>query len=90
MKTVYAAALDSGLFAEKDIKVRMVLFSDFLPVSGANDFVFITIKLMSGRSVDLRRALAQGVFDAVQSLELVAVSVSVEIAEIVNETYVKA
>ena len=30
MKTVYAATLESGLFDEKDIKVRMVLFSDFL------------------------------------------------------------
>jgi len=90
MKTVHVAALDSGLFVEKDIKVRMVLFSEFLPVAGANDFVFITIRLMSGRSVDLRRALSQRVFDAVQSLGLASVSVSVDITEMVNDTYVKA
>lgn len=89
MTTVYTAALDSGLFAQKDIKVRMTPFVDFLPVPDATHFVFITIKVVSGRSVEMRRALSQRVFEAIQALGIPSLSVSVEIVEMLRDTYVK-
>ena len=89
MQTVFDAAMDSGLFQAKDIKVRMRSFSDFLPIEGKATFIHVTLRLLSGRSVETRRTLSQQVFDRLQALGLTALVMTVEIVEIERETYTK-
>lgn len=89
MTTVFHAAMDSGLFEAKDIKVRMLSFSEFLPIDGKTTFVHVTLRLLAGRSVETRRVLSQQVFDRIQALGLTALATTVEIVEIERETYTK-
>lgn len=89
MQTVFQAAMDSGLFEPKDIKVRMRSFSEFLPIEGKTMLIHVTLRLLSGRSVDLRRRLSQRVFEGLQVLGLTDVVLTVEIVEIARETYTK-
>jgi len=89
MKTVFHAAMDSGLFEAKDIKVRMLSFSEFLPIEGQTVFIHITLRLLSGRPLETRRILSQQVFDRIQGLGLRGLAMTVDIVEIVRETYTK-
>ena len=89
MKTVYHAAIDSGLFEAKDIKVRLLSFSKFLPIDGKTAFIHVTLRLLSGRHVETRRALSQQVFDRIQALGLRGLAMTVDIVEIARETYTK-
>ncbi len=67
----------------------MASFVDYLPVPGAKHFVFVTIKVLSGRSVEMRQDLSQRVFAAIQALGVPSLAVSVEIVEMMRDTYVK-
>ena len=89
MKTVFHAAMDSGLFEAKDIKVRMLAFSEFFPIEGQTAFVHVTLRVLSGRPVETRRILSQQVFDRIQALGLRGLAMTVDIVEIVRETYTK-
>ncbi len=71
----------SGLFNPIAIKSRAHAYEFFhLGAADADNFVHISIRLLPGRTEEQKRALSQGVFDAVN--ELVDASLSVEVLDL--------
>ncbi|WP_445400135.1 5-carboxymethyl-2-hydroxymuconate Delta-isomerase [Zobellella sp. An-6] len=86
---VHQGAFDSGLFEEADIKSRAVGY-DYHHHGGARrDFIHVTLKILSGRTPEQRKALAALVLEALAGLGLEDISLTVEVVEMERESYAK-
>lgn len=68
-KRVYDAALETGIFPIGGIRVRFQIIDDYIVGDGdpANGFVHIVLRIGDGRELDVRRAAADHVFEAVRT-----------------------
>jgi len=95
MSVVFEGADKSTLFSATDIKVRAIAFNDYY--SDDNDeenitqkkFVHVCCKILSGRDLDQRQQLAKLILNELTSLNITAVSMSVEIVDMERESYNK-
>lgn len=88
----FGACEQSGLFASKDIKTRVMSYDLFQ--IGKDDtkkshFVHVTVKIMPGRSTEQQHQLAQNILDKLTALNLSDCSHSVEIIELNATAYCK-
>lgn len=88
---VHNAALASELFDPEgsDIKVRAIAFSNYQTGSVDINFIHVTLKILSGRSMVQKSKLSHLVLQKIESLSLTGCSISVEIDDIVRESYAK-
>ncbi|PSJ40338.1 5-carboxymethyl-2-hydroxymuconate isomerase [Zobellella endophytica] len=86
---VHGGAEDSGLFGAADIKTRAVGYEHHQAGSHKRDFIHVTLKILSGRSQEQRAALSASVLDALQSLGLSDISLTVDVVEMERESYAK-
>jgi len=89
LDVVKSACLTSGLFAGEDLTLRALAYKNFVTGGKDDAFVHVTIRMLSGRSVESRRMLSSLVLDALQGFKVVNVSFTVEICEMDKETYTK-
>lgn len=94
LRAANRALLESGLFAEPDIKSRTVCREHFRVGEGdpGRAFVHVRIALLSGRSDEQRKSLAHSVMTALlphASATGLAVQLSVETVEIHAASYAK-
>ena len=89
LSSVYNAALESELFFENDIKVRALAFKYFTIGQTWQKFIHVTVKILSGRTLEQRKALSQLILNKLKNLVSNSVSLSVEIAELDKESYAK-
>jgi 5-carboxymethyl-2-hydroxymuconate isomerase len=88
--------VESGHFDEIDIKSRAVRFSTFRvgTVTEGRGFVHVKLALLSGRSIETKRALAESLMRVLEQRQELAAGVHVqfcvEMQDIERETYVKA
>ncbi|WP_417763115.1 5-carboxymethyl-2-hydroxymuconate Delta-isomerase [Shewanella sp.] len=81
VKCAHQATEASGLFNPMAIKTRARAYEFFrLGAPEADDFVHITIRLLPGRTEEQKRALSQGVYDAIAAM--VEASLSVEVLDL--------
>lgn len=88
------ALINSGLFAESDIKSRALCLDQFLVGTGCveHGYVHARLELLSGRTDEQRKTIAHAVMSALTSLveqNQVPVQVSVETVEIHAVSYAK-
>lgn len=98
LRSVNAALYASGVFEKAtDIKTRLMTMEDFLvgveDDEQAHGFVYVLLKLMSGRTEETKAQLAQALLDSLDDLKnqqsgRVAVQLCVEVEEI-SGCYVK-
>jgi len=96
LAAINAAAFDSGLFGEPDIKSRAVGLDCFqigvLPA--ARGFIHIRIALLAGRSGEERQRLAEAVLAAlnvtVNREKSMEIQISVETVDLDRASYAKA
>ena len=89
VRCAHAATQASELFNPAAIKSRAYSCQHFhLGAEGVSNFMHITIKLLSGRTDEQKRALSQGVYDAVKAFSAAIESLSVEVIEL-PANYVK-
>lgn len=91
MAKVTEGSLASGLFELKDIKTRAIAF-DYFQSAGKTenaDFIHVEIKLLAGRNMLQRKLLSKSVLDAILTLALEQVSITVEINDLDTECYAK-
>lgn len=96
LAAVNAAMFDSGLFSESDIKSRAIGIDCFevgiLP--GERGFIHVRIALLTGRSSDERKLLADSVLaalmPAVNRKKGLKIQISVETTELDRPSYAKA
>lgn len=91
MNKVTEGSLTSGLFDVKDVKTRAMGFDycQSAGKSGESDFIHVEVKLLAGRNMLQRKLLSKSVLDAILTLNLRNVSVTVEINDIETECYAK-
>ncbi len=89
LSAVYAGALASGLFSAPDIKVRAIAFDNFVTGDTDRQFVHVTTKILSGRSLERRAELSNAILAKLTELLKNPISITVEISEIENAAYAK-
>jgi len=90
-------AKNEGNFSISECKARAVLHNDFVVADGIlrQDFVHITVRIMSGRNLEIRKNLAINLLKMVEEflkknhLSKNKISLSVDISEMEREIYQK-
>jgi len=91
MSKVTEGSLTSGLFEAKDVKTRAIGF-DYFQSAGKSehaDFIHVEVKLLAGRNQLQRKLLSKSVLDAILTLDLNKVSVTIEVNDIDTPSYAK-
>ena len=91
ISSVYEGALKSNLFEPEgsDIKVRAVPYSNFKTGNVDINFVHVTLKILSGRSLIQKTDLTHLVLEQLKTLQITNCSISVEVADIDRASYAK-
>lgn len=89
MKNVFDGCMQVNIFNKKDVKVRMKSYEYFLSGGLEKNFIHINIKILSGRSIDEKKLLAQNVLDQVNNDTFCDISISVEVNDMNKEIYSK-
>lgn len=89
MHACHDSLLASGQFAEKDIKVRLYPCAHAL-VAGQNaDFIHTTVYLLSGRTKDTKKEIADQLLARLVGFGLPTASCSVDVRDLDREIYAK-
>ena len=88
---VFSGAMKSELFEVdgSDIKVRAIVYHSYLTGLEKLDFIHVTLKILSGRTVEQKQMLSRSVLDEVQKLGLQMCSLTVEVMDIERVSYSK-
>lgn len=89
METVHQAAVASALFDVTHIKTRALAYTHFQSDSAQSDFIHVTIRLHTGRSVEQKKHLSSLVLTRLASIELSAVTITVETVDMDSASYAK-
>ncbi|MBO9730235.1 MAG: 5-carboxymethyl-2-hydroxymuconate Delta-isomerase [Chitinophaga sp.] len=87
MDTVHDTAAATGLFADNDIKVRIVPFEYYKLGAGKNSFLHIFGYIMQGRTTDQKAHLAKVIIEKIAPLLPDISFVSINISEFEAATY---
>jgi 5-carboxymethyl-2-hydroxymuconate isomerase len=93
MRSVYAAAESTGLFALSGvggIKVRLHPYRYFTNVDGKEDFVHLFANIMEGRTTEQKKALSEKVVRTLKELLPSVEIISMNIREFEKATYCNA
>jgi len=89
MQTVHAAAMASGLFGEKAIKIRVKSYDAALIGGVAADFAHITIYLIEGRDNATKKQLTEVLHQALLKHFKNYDSISVDARDLTKAVYTK-
>lgn len=87
VKAVHDAADSTGLFTPGDVKSRLTVYQHDLVGGRKDDYVHVTIGLLSGRTEAQKKALSRAVARAVCELLPHVHFISVEVRDFCLETY---
>jgi len=93
IRSVYAAAESSGLFASSGvggIKVRLRPYRYFANVDGQEHFVHVFANIMEGRTQAQKRALSESVVRALKELLPAVEIISMNVRDFEKATYCNA
>ena len=93
MRSVYAAAESTGLFASSGvggIKVRLHPYRYFTNVDAREHFVHVFANLMEGRTQEQKKALSEKVVRALKALLPTVEIISMNVREFERATYCNA
>ena len=93
MRSVYAAAESTGLFAHSGvggIKVRLRPYKHFINVDAREHFVHVFANIMEGRTTDQKKALSQRVIGTLKELLPAVEIISMNIRDFERATYCNA
>lgn len=88
---VYQGTLDSKLFEPdgSDIKARAISYQSYSVGGFKTDFIHVTVKILSGRSLLQKTVLSKSIQTRLSELDLVSCSVTVEVVDIERASYLK-
>ncbi|MFW0754517.1 5-carboxymethyl-2-hydroxymuconate Delta-isomerase [Pseudomonas sp. H11T01] len=88
---VHQGTLDSMLFEPdgSDIKVRALTYHSYIVGGFKTDFVHVTVKILSGRSLLQKAVLSKSIQAKLSELDLVSCSITVEVVDIERASYLK-
>lgn len=89
VETVHQAALASALFEVTHIKTRALAYAHYQSGSAQADFIHVTIRLHAGRTVEQKKHLSSLVLKHLTSIELSAVTITIETVDMDSASYAK-
>lgn len=89
INAVLEGTVESVLFDKEDIKIRLLPFNQHVCGDNKIDFIHVTVKILSGRTTEQKKALSELVLSALTKLKITQVSLTVEVMEIERATYSK-
>jgi len=84
---VHAAAVDTQLFREGEVKVRLSLYDHFTVGGSQEDFVHVIVYLLAGRSDEQKKALSMAIVRALLECLPAAQSLSVDVRDMRREAF---
>lgn len=87
LKTVYEQAESSELFAQGDIKVRILPFKFHITGEGEDDFVHVFANIMEGRTTDQKKDLSARVVAKLKALLPDVPIISMNVRDFEKATY---
>ncbi len=88
MQQVYNEADSTGLFAQRDIKVRISSFEHYNIGNSKEDFIHIFANIMEGRTVDQKKGLSKKIISKLKSVFPDVPIISINIRDFEKATYV--
>lgn len=89
MDVAFEAVDSSGLFDRKAIKARTISFDQFKSGQDRNDYIHISVKILSGRTTDQKKSLSQHMVDKLAPHVGNTKSLTVDIVDMDIDTYSK-
>jgi 5-carboxymethyl-2-hydroxymuconate isomerase len=89
INVVHRAALESGLFEASHIRTRASGYEDHVIGYPVNDFIHVTLKILSGRNEQQKKQLTGLVLGELEKIGLTSISLTVEVVDIERETYAR-
>ncbi|MCY9826943.1 5-carboxymethyl-2-hydroxymuconate Delta-isomerase [Vibrio chagasii] len=88
---VFLGALNSELFEAdgRDIKVRSIAYENYQTGTEKEDFIHVTVRILSGRSDTDKAMLSETVMTQLLSMSLSRTSITVEVADMDRNCYGK-
>lgn len=86
---LYGAVMESGLFAQQAIKVRLLPYEHYSVGAEKLPFIHITVSMMSGRSTGQKRSLTTKVLDRVREIAGEQLSITVDARDVDTQVYAK-
>ncbi len=88
---VFLGALNSELFEAygRDIKVRSIAYESYQTGTEKEDFIHVTVRILSGRSDTDKVMLSETVMTQLLSLSLSRASITVEVVDMDRNSYRK-
>ncbi|MFM2642536.1 5-carboxymethyl-2-hydroxymuconate isomerase [Vibrio chagasii] len=88
---VFLGALNSELFEAdgRDIKVRSIAYENYQTGTEKEDFIHVTVRILSGRSDTDKAMLSETVMTQLLSLSLSRTSITVEVVDMDRNSYGK-
>ncbi|TKE88134.1 5-carboxymethyl-2-hydroxymuconate isomerase [Vibrio sp. F12] len=88
---VFLGALNSELFEAygRDIKVRSIAYESYQTGTEKEDFIHVTVRILSGRSDTDKAMLSETVMTQLLSLSLSRSSITVEVVDMDRNSYRK-
>ena len=87
VEVVHESVLESGLFEANHIRVRAAAYEDHVIGYAVNDFIHVTLRILSGRNQQQKKELTERVLAALEMIGLTSISITVEVIDIDRETY---
>ena len=89
MDAVLAGAKNSDLFELDHIKIRTQSYENYQRGEERLSFLHVTLKILSGRTLEQRQCLSRHVTEELAKLALTAVTITAEVIEMERESYTK-
>lgn len=91
LEDLHLLTLKSGLFAKEDVKSRAIRCHDWLlgEEQDSQDFIHITLEMLSGRTAEQKRALLEPLMAVLQQEASQIRSLSINMRDMDKQTFMK-
>ena len=89
INAVHLGALNSALFDKSDIKTRAIAYQHVSLGTDCEYFIHVNAKILSGRNSEQKTQLSHLMLQALEQLDLRAISLTVEVTDIDKVSYAK-
>jgi 5-carboxymethyl-2-hydroxymuconate isomerase len=86
---VYQSVIASGLFEGPDIKVRAFSYYHHQTGNKKENFIHVSLRILSGRTDEQKTSLSWGVLEKLRSFQFNKISLTVEVLDIHRHSYAK-
>jgi len=89
VESVFIGSKESELFEASQIKVRAIPFESYKVGEGDKRFIHVCARILSGRTIEQKKVLSDGIISRLSQLNLSEVVITVEVIDMERTSYTK-